>query len=62
MSTIISSISNTLDPLLFYDALETNAVISKFKISVGAPSIVEPDQPDVAISKFKMSVGATSIV
>ena len=46
MSTIISSVSNTLDPLSFYEALKTNVAVSKFKMSVGATSIVEPDQPD----------------
>ena len=46
VGTIISSVSNTLDPLSFYDALETNVAISKLKISVGATSIVEPEEPD----------------
>ena len=42
VGTIISSISNTLNHLSFYDALETNEAISKLKMSVGATSIVEP--------------------
>ena len=46
VGTIISSVSNTLDPLSFYDALETNVAISKLKIFVGATSIVEPEDPD----------------
>ena len=46
VSTIISSVSNTLNHLSFYDALETNVAISKFKMSVGATSLVELDQPD----------------
>ena len=46
VGTVVSSISNTLDPLSIYDALEANVVISKFKISVGATSIVEPEEPD----------------
>ena len=29
----------------FYDALETNVAISKFKMSAGATSIVEPEEP-----------------
>ena len=43
VGTIISSVSNTLDPLSFYDALESNAAISKFKMSVGATSIIPPE-------------------
>ena len=46
MSTIISSVSNTLDPLSFYEALETNVAVSKFNMSVGATSILEPEEPD----------------
>ena len=46
VGTIISSVSNTLDTLSFYDALKTNVAISKFKMSVGATSIVEPEEPD----------------
>ena len=44
--TIISSVSNTLEPLSFYYGLETNAVASKLKISVGATSIIPPYEPD----------------
>ena len=46
MGTIISSVSNILDPLSFYDALETDVAIFKFKMSVGAISIIEPEEPD----------------
>ena len=46
VSTIISSVSNTLDPQSFYDALETQTAVSKLKMSVGATSIIEPDEPD----------------
>ena len=46
VGTIISSVSNTLDPLSFYDALESNAAISKFKMSVGAPSIIPSEEPN----------------
>ena len=38
--------SNTLDPQSFYDALETQTVISKFKMAVGATSIVKPEDVD----------------
>ena len=40
VGTIISSVSNTLDPQSFYDALETQTAVSKSKMSVGATSIV----------------------
>ena len=46
VSTIISSVSNTLDPQSFYDALETKIAVSKFKMAVGATSIVEPEFED----------------
>ena len=46
VSTIISSVSNTLDPQSFYDALETQTVVSKLKMSVGATSIIEPEELD----------------
>ena len=46
VGTIISSVSNTLDPLSFYDALETNAAVSKLKMSVGATSIIPPEETD----------------
>ena len=35
VSTIISSVSNTIDPQPFYDALETKTAVSKFKMAVG---------------------------
>ena len=38
--------SNTLDPQTFYDALETKTAVSKFKMAVGATSIVEPEFED----------------
>ena len=43
VSIIISLVSNTLDPQSFYDPLETKTAVSKFKMTVGATSIVEPD-------------------
>ena len=46
VGTIILSVSNTLNPQTFYDALETQTAVSKFKISVGATSIVEPEEVD----------------
>ena len=46
VGTIISSVSNTLDPLSFYDTLESNAAISKFKMFVGATSIIPPEKLD----------------
>ena len=46
VGTIISSVSNTLDPQTFYDALETKTAVSKFKMAVGATSIVEPEFED----------------
>ena len=46
VGTIISSVSNTLDPQSFYDALETQTAISKLKMSVGTTSIIEPEEID----------------
>ena len=46
VSTVILSVSNTLDPQSFYDALETQTAVSKFKILVGATSIIEPEEVD----------------
>ena len=46
VSTIILSVSNTLDPQSFYDALETKTAVSKFKMAVGVMSIVEPEDED----------------
>ena len=43
VGTIISSVSNTLDPQTFYDALETQKAVSKFKMLVGVTSIAEPE-------------------
>ena len=40
VSTIISSVSNTIDPQSFYDVLETQTAISKMKMSIGATSII----------------------
>ena len=31
---------------MFYDALETQTAVSKLKVSVGATSIIEPEEPD----------------
>ena len=45
VSAIISLVSNTLDPP-FYDVLTTQTAVSKLKMSVGATSIIEPDEPD----------------
>ena len=46
VGTIISSVSNTLDPLSFYDALETNAIVKKLKMSIGATGIISSEKPD----------------
>ena len=46
MGTLISSVSNTLEPLSFYDTLETNTAVSKLKMSIGATSILPPDKTD----------------
>ena len=46
VSAIISSVSNTLDPQSFYDALETQTAVSKLKMLVGATSIIEPEEDD----------------
>ena len=46
VSAIISSVSNTLDPQSFYDALETQTAVSKLKMLVGATSIIEPEEVD----------------
>ena len=46
VGTIISSVSNTLDPQTFYDALEPQTAVSKFKMLVGATSIVELEEVD----------------
>ena len=51
VGTVISSVSNTLDPQSFYDALETQTTVSKLKMSVGATSIIEPDEVDDLWSK-----------
>ena len=46
VGTIILSVSNTLDPQSSYDALETQTAVLKFKMAVGATSIVEPEEVD----------------
>ena len=43
---IISSVSNTLDHLSFYNTLETNAAVSKLKMFVGVTRIIPPDEQD----------------
>ena len=42
--TIISSVSNTLDRQSFYNTLETQTAVSKFKMSIGAASVIEPKE------------------
>ena len=44
--TIILSVSDTLNTQSFYDALETQTAVSKFKMLVGATSIIEPEEVD----------------
>ena len=46
IGTIILSVSNTLDPQSFFDALEYQTAVSKFKMAVGTTSIVEPEDVD----------------
>jgi len=46
VSAIISSVSNSLEPQWFYGALETQTAVSKLKMSVGATSIIEPEEED----------------
>ena len=46
VGTIILLVRNTLDPQSFYDALETQTAVSKFKMAVGATIIVEPEDVD----------------
>ena len=46
VSTIISSVSNTLDPCSFYDALKLDVAKSELKMSIGATSILPPDEED----------------
>ena len=46
VGTIISSVSNTLDPLSFYDALKLDVAKSELKMSIGATSILPPDEED----------------
>ena len=46
VGTIISSVSNTLDPLSFYDSLKNEQARSEFKMSVGATNIIPPDEID----------------
>ena len=47
VSTILSPVSNTIDPQSFYDELETQTAISKMKMSIGATSIIPPDEEDI---------------
>ena len=44
VSTIILSVSNTLDPQTFYDALKAQTAFSKFKMSVGVTRIISPEE------------------
>ena len=46
VGTIISSVSNTLDPCSFYDALKLDVAKSELKMSIGATSILPPDEED----------------
>ena len=46
MFAVLSSISNTLDPLSFTNSLVNAAAISKFKMSIGATSTLPPNIPD----------------
>ena len=43
ISDVLSSVSNTVDPLSSADALINDADVSKFKMSVGATSALPPD-------------------
>ena len=43
---VLSSVSNTLDPHSFYDALVSDAAASNFKMSVGATNILPPVEDD----------------
>ena len=42
----LSHISNTLDPVSFYDALVTEATISEYKTSIGMTSTAMYDDED----------------
>ena len=42
----LSSISAALDPFTFANELVNNVAVSNFKISVGATSVIPPDEPD----------------
>ena len=46
VSTVISSVINTLDSRLFYGALETQTAVSKLKMAVCATSIIKPEEVD----------------
>ena len=46
VGTIISSVSNTLDPLSFYDALKNEQARSELKTRIGATSSIPPDESD----------------
>ena len=46
ISTGLSSVNNTLDPLLFANALVNDTNVSKFNMAVGATSALALDVPD----------------
>ena len=46
VSTVLLSVSNTIDPQSFYDALETQTAVSKMKMLIGATSIILLDEED----------------
>ena len=54
----LSHISNTLDPVSFYDALVTEAAISEYKTSIGMTSTAMYDDEDdfysVMMSQYRI--------
>lgn len=46
ISVVLSSVSNTLDPIWFANGLVNDAAIFNFKMSVGAISALSPDISD----------------
>ena len=46
VGTVLSSVSNTLDPLYFADALVTECAASEVKMSIGATNIILDDEED----------------
>ena len=46
VGTIISSVSNTLDPLYFYNALKNDQAKSELKMSIRATSTISLDESD----------------